>query len=82
MTSLPLPSKCADWMTSECKKRLCGMTTAPSTLTTMAAEPLGRLGVTQDMVALGQSTSTRASSARNERPTMLTKAMIKRSERL
>jgi len=58
------------------------MTTAPSTLVTMAIEPAGSEGVTQPVAAAGQLTSTRASSARKERPTTETKAMIQRSMRL
>ena len=71
-----------DWMTSECRKRLWGITTAPRTLTIIAAEPVGMLGVIQLAAACGQSTWTSASSAKNESPTTPTKAMIHRSARL
>ena len=68
-----------DWMTSECKKRLWGMTTAPRMLVTTGTAPAGTLGTTQFVAAWGQSTSTIASSARNDSPTTLTNAMIQRS---
>ena len=58
------------------------MTTAPRMLTTMAAESVGMLGVIQPAAACGQSTLTSASSAKNDRPTMPTKAIIQRSARL
>ena len=69
-------------MTSECRNRLCGMTTAPSTLITMAAEPAGKLGLTHETAACGQSTFTSASSARKARPMSETNAIIQRSMRL
>ena len=49
-------------MTSECRKRLWGITTAPRTLTIIAAEPVGILGVIQLAAACGQSTLTSVSS--------------------
>ena len=48
----------------------------------MAVEPAGKLGVTQEAAACGQSTLTRASSARKARPISETNAMIQRSMRL
>ncbi len=58
------------------------MTTAPSTLVMIATEPAGAAGTTQAAAVCAQSTSTRASSARKDSPTTLTKAMIQRSMRL
>ena len=76
MTASPLSSKCWLWITSECRNRLCGMITAPSTLTMIALEPSGKVGTTQPAPALAQSTWTMASSARNEMPMIETNPMI------
>ena len=81
-TSSPCASKCWLWITSEWRNRLCGITTAPSTLITMASEPVGRLGVTHATADCAQSTLTRASSSRKDMPMSETNAMIQRSTRL
>jgi hypothetical protein len=49
-------------MTSEWRKRLCGMTTAPRTLVMISVEPDGKEGTTQPCSAAGQSIRTRLSS--------------------
>ena len=81
MTSSPAPSKCWLWMTSECRNRLCGMTTAPSTDTMIAGDPSGAAGVTQPAAAAGQSTLTIKISARNASPMSETNPMMTRSTR-
>ena len=50
------------WMISECRKRLCGITTAPSTLMMMTIDPSGKDGVTHAYAAAGQSIVTSDSS--------------------
>lgn len=47
MTASPFPSKCWLWMTSECRKGLRGITTAPRTLMTTGPEPAGSEGTIQ-----------------------------------
>ena len=63
-------------ITSECKKRLCGITTAPSTLMIISILPWGISGTTQERIATGQSISTKNNSYRNESPITDTKAMM------
>ena len=67
------------WMISECRKRLWGITTAPSTLVTTTRDPEGRSNVTQDWAATGQSTLTMRISMRNDTPMSETNPMIHRS---
>ena len=46
---------CRLWMISECRNRLCGITTAPSTLMIITIDPSGMVGVTHAQAAAGQS---------------------------
>ena len=50
------------WMTSECRKRLCGITTAPRTLKITRSEPCGTSGTSAPFAASAQSTCTSESS--------------------
>ena len=50
------------WITSECKKRLCGITTAPSTLMIIKSDPCGTEGTVQPTIAAGQSIFTKNNS--------------------
>lgn len=50
------------WITSECRNRLWGITTAPNTLMMMTIEPSGNEGVTHARAACGQSIVTSDSS--------------------
>ena len=68
--------QCRLWMTSECKKRLWGITTAPNTLMITKSEPLGMLGVTQPLAAAPQSRGTIIISAKKDRPIIDTKPII------
>ena len=63
-------------MTSEWRDKLCGITTAPSTLIITIIEPLGNAGVTQPVIALFQSIFTNESSYKNDNPIIETNAII------
>jgi len=64
------------WMISECRKRLCGITTAPNTLMTINIEFSGKLGVTQPTRAEFQLISTNDNSYKNDNPMIETKPII------
>jgi hypothetical protein len=63
-------------MISECKNRLCGITTAPKTLIMTTMEPFGKDGVTHPAIAPFQSMDTKESSYKKDKPIIETKAII------
>src|SRR5665647_410227 len=67
---------CLLCITSECRNKLCGITTAPNTLIIISIEPLGKVGVTQPKTALFQSICTNESSYKNDNPITDTNAII------
>ena len=68
-------------MTSECRKMLCGMTTAPRTPMITGIAPIGKAGVTQPAKVWVQETSAIQISKTKARPIRETKPMIHFSSR-
>ena len=63
-------------MISECKNRLCGITTAPKTLITTGSEPFGTSGFAHPINACFHSISEIQISNKNENPIRDTNKMI------
>ena len=63
-------------MISECKNRLCGMTTAPSTLMITGIACDGNTGFTHPVAATPQSIFTIQISIKKQKPIRETKSMI------